>query len=551
MSTSGYIRFPVVSNPSTLAQQAYDYIKARSPQWLENDASLDTWIIQAFSTLASDLTELVSDVPDDIFRFFGTTLLAFPPQDSTQSTVFTTWTVIDNLGYTIPAGTQVSIRDSAGNQYAFETLVDIVIPAGNLSTAVGEVELRSVETGADTAGLGGNGVQAQLLDTLAYVSAITMTDVTTGGLDAEDDDTYLNRLAKFLRLLSTRPVLPRDFAILARNVSGVYRAVAIDGYNPLHNLLTANEASAETDASGWINGGNATVASTAAQAADGAKSVSMTAIAAGNMAIVESSSKTVSPGDTITALASVRANTTARQVQVSIQWRDAADAVINQVDGALSNDSNAAWTPYSVTAIAPATAVKARVFVRVVGAALGEVHYVDKMSMRRGSGVDWVAGGTGETGQQRTITLAAIDVNGADVSGTVQTEIRDLMTANREINFLVYVVGAKRSPIDVNFVAKAATGYDPADVEARAEAAVAAFLDAAVWGNTTNDPQDWVEQTVVRYSEIAQVVSNVEGLDYWTTLTIGYSGGALAVGDVTIAGPAALAVAGNITGNVT
>lgn len=552
-----YIRFPIETNPNQLALDVYNYIKARSPQWVENDGNLDTWIIQAMSTLAAELRDLASNVPDDIFRFFGATLMAIPPIDAAMSTVFSTWTMTDNAGYTIPAGTQVAIRDLAGNLIAFETLLDVVIPAGSIATGAGAVQLRSIDPGAFTAGLGGLGVAAQLLDTLAYVSTIILTDITAGGVDAEDDDTYLNRLARNLRLLSMRPILPGDFAILARNIAGVYRAVAIDGYNPFHNLLTLNEASAETDASGWSNSANTTISSTAAQAADGTKSVGMTAIASADMVIrspVASNgvgAKPCIPGETITGIVSIRANTTVRSCRAEISFFTAAGAFISTASGPAAADSAAAFTAYACTAVAPATAAFCAVRAYVIAPVGGELHYVDKASIRRGTTTDWVPGGTPDVGNARTISVAAIDANGADVSGPIQTAIQVLLAANREVTFLTYVVGAKRTAIDVTFAAKANAGYTTADVQARAIAAVQGYLSSITWGNSSNDPQDWIDQTIVRYSEIAQVISNTEGLDYWTTLTIGLSGGALATADVTIPSPAALATAGVITGVVT
>jgi hypothetical protein len=451
MSSSSYIRFPIETNPNQLALDVYAYIQARSPQWSPNTPNLDVWLIQAFATLAAELREIASDVPDSIFRYFGATMMSIPPIDATHSSVSATFTVQDTAGYTIPDGTQVAIRDSVGNLVGFVTIGDTIIPSGS-TTAV--IAMTSIDPGADTAGLGGIGVAAQLLDTLAFVTSIVLTGATTGGVDAEDDTTYLNRLAVELRLLSTRPILPADFAIMTRTqIAGVYRAAAIDGYNPFHNLLTANQASVETDATGWASLLNATVARSTAQSTDGVASLSLTSVAAGDMQAATNPITTVvvNPGETITALASFRSAVTARSCRVSIRWYTAAQVFISQSDGAAANDSAAAWTAYSVTAVAPATTGFARVVVTVgsTGAA-AEVHYVDRVSVRRGITTDWVAGGTGETGQPRTIAVAALDVNGNGVSGPIKTAIATLLQANREVNFIVNVMDPTVTQIDVN-----------------------------------------------------------------------------------------------------
>jgi uncharacterized phage protein gp47/JayE len=386
-----YIRFPIETNPQQLALDVYNYIRARSPQWNPNDGNLDVWIAQAFAAVAADNRDLASDVPDDIFRYFGSSLLALPPLDEAQSTVASTWTMIDNAGHTIPAGTVVSINDIGGNPIPFETLVDTIVAAGATTTGVGAVLLRSINGGAGTAGLGGAGVVAQLQDVLEFVQTVTLTGVSTGGQDAEDDDAYMNRLVRRMRLLSTRPILPPDFALLARDVPGVYRVVAIDLYDPVANTY----------------------------------------------------------------------------------------------------------------------------------------------------------------GHERTVTLAALDANGSDVDAGTNAAIAALVVANREQNFVVHTMGAKRTTIDVTFTAKAAPGYTTADVEARAEANVAAYLNPAVWGALGNDPQDWTDIQYVRYSEIAQVISDTEGLDYWQTLTIRKPPAAMGTVDVALDAPASLAVAGAIAGTVT
>jgi hypothetical protein len=61
---------------------------------------------------------------------------------------------------------------------------------------------------------------------------VVTTTVSAGGVDAENDIAYRDRLAAELTLSSPRPILPDDFAILARNVTGVTRALAVNGSIP-------------------------------------------------------------------------------------------------------------------------------------------------------------------------------------------------------------------------------------------------------------------------------------------------------------------------------
>jgi hypothetical protein len=137
----------------------------------------------------------------------------------------------------IPAGTLVGIRDNAGTLIAFRTVNDISILPGLSETQVGEVILVAVELGAGGSGLGNSQVEAELIDPLDFVDAVIMESATVGGVDAETVDEYNDRLALYMQNLSTRPILPEDYARLARNFPGVYRAVAIDGYDPTTNTF--------------------------------------------------------------------------------------------------------------------------------------------------------------------------------------------------------------------------------------------------------------------------------------------------------------------------
>jgi hypothetical protein len=240
MSSSGYVSYPIDSNTVDLLDDAYSLIKNKVPAWVENDANLDTWILQVAAAQASDLRGIAQDVPDTIFQFFGATLMGIPPLDATPAMVASTWTMTDTLGHFIPAGTQVMIADDVGVNHAFQTTVDIAIPSGQSATGVGEITLSSVETGAALSGLGGNNYQATLLDTLAFIQSVILTGETSGGQDAELSSEYLDRLTRKLQRLSNRPVLASDFSLAALDIPGVFRSVTLDGYNPT-NVTYNNE----------------------------------------------------------------------------------------------------------------------------------------------------------------------------------------------------------------------------------------------------------------------------------------------------------------------
>jgi hypothetical protein len=99
---------------------------------------------------------------------------------------------------------------------------------GHVGTAAGAVGLIASIAGADGNNLQAGAVPAQ---TLTWLGTITVTALTSGGVDAEDDDTYLNRLADTRPLQLQAIALGDDLARWLRNQSGVDRALALDNYN--------------------------------------------------------------------------------------------------------------------------------------------------------------------------------------------------------------------------------------------------------------------------------------------------------------------------------
>lgn len=258
-----YIRFPLETNPATLAQEVFDYITTNAPLWIPQEGNLDVWIIRAVAQLASENRDIASDVQDDIFRFFGATIMGISPAEAVPARGFTTWTLIDTLGHTIRAGTNVVIRNSFGDPIPFTVETEVIVPPGNSVTGAGEVVIVAVDSGLDSNDLGGVGEPIELIDVIDWVDTAVLTAATAGGVDEEDDSAYLNRLVGRIRRLSLRPVLPEDFSALAVDADPtVTRAITIDGYNPgddtYNNERMVTVAALESDGTG-VSGGVKTI----------------------------------------------------------------------------------------------------------------------------------------------------------------------------------------------------------------------------------------------------------------------------------------------------
>jgi len=82
---------------------------------------------------------------------------------------------------------------------------------------------------------------------------------------------------------------------------------------------------------------------------------------------------------------------------------------------------------------------------------------------------------------------------------------------------------------------------------------VADYLSPKTWGRNPvlSVPEtEWVNETHVRYLELAEVINRVEGINYISALTFAKTGDPLATTDVIMSGAAPLPTPGAINGTV-
>jgi hypothetical protein len=225
-----YIELPITTDPDELTAIALDFLMQAIPGWTPQEGHLEVWMIEVLARMEAETRDVASRVPVSIFRYFGKSLMGIPAVDAARASVETTWTVVDGAGYTIPAGAVVAYPVAGDRQVYFEVSADVVVSPGSTSSADGEVVLTALEPGSSGNGLDGS--LFSLVDALAFVTGIEAEGPSSGGVDAESDADYLDRLRSELALLAPRPILPNDFAVLAQRIGGIDRAKAIDGYKP-------------------------------------------------------------------------------------------------------------------------------------------------------------------------------------------------------------------------------------------------------------------------------------------------------------------------------
>jgi hypothetical protein len=235
-----FVRLPIESTPQQMLEEWAAEMSALIEGWDPALAEYET--IQAQATIYRiifPLLQLAANVDAAIFNEWGRTIVNVVPQEATRATVASTWTVQDESGYTIQAGTQVDIARSGDERIGFLVTADVVIDPGSKVTEAGEVVLEAIESGLDGNGLEGEGI---LIDALFFVTDIAIVGASSGGTDAEDPAAYLGRLALTMQTYIEGVVIARDVEIVALNVPGIGRALALDNYN----LETAEDEEEKT-----------------------------------------------------------------------------------------------------------------------------------------------------------------------------------------------------------------------------------------------------------------------------------------------------------------
>jgi hypothetical protein len=223
----GYVEHPYAGEDlDEVLTAALSRIAERLPGWTPRETHVEYALLSELARLALDTRLLAADVADGVFRSFGTKLVGLPPHPGSPATGSAVFTVTEP-GRTVPADTTVLWTDASGTGHLFTTTADTTADAGTLTA---EVELVATEPGQAATGLPAG--ELALVDALAYVTAVAATTPSSGGTDPEQDADYLDRLSQSLQLLRRVPVLAADYAVLARDVPGVHRAVALDGYDP-------------------------------------------------------------------------------------------------------------------------------------------------------------------------------------------------------------------------------------------------------------------------------------------------------------------------------
>jgi hypothetical protein len=193
-------------------------------------------------------------------------------------------------------------------------------------------------------------------------------------------------------------------------VSTDVAASTFAAFGTVGNLLTANQASIETDTTGLAGWNDCTIARTIDIPSHGAYCLKVTPTGAAPYAgtSVGTAGVPVTAGETYTATVDMYV-LAAASVMVLVYWYSAAGALVDSSYKAATFSGESSKT-ITVTAVAPATAAFAAVGVYTNDAA--HDFYLDKLGLWKGAGGVWALPGTPITGLSEQATNGAVHLSG-------------------------------------------------------------------------------------------------------------------------------------------
>lgn len=225
---TGYVDLAIYDlEPSTIVDRALLDAATKLPGWVPREGNTEVVLIEALALEVAELVYAINRVPAAVATIL-LRLFDVERSEGTPPVAEATFTLSDNAGHTVPAGTIVRL-DLGGElgPVTFTTDVDLVVAPGNVS---GDVAITGT-TNTDEANATAIGTPLDLVSSVFFVDAVELAAVVSSGTNPEDATAFLDRGIARLARLTTTLVLPEHFTAAALEEVDVARATTIDLYD--------------------------------------------------------------------------------------------------------------------------------------------------------------------------------------------------------------------------------------------------------------------------------------------------------------------------------
>ncbi len=231
MTNPDYTQFIDLSlydkEPEDIYDAALVTLQSRIPDWQPSATNIEVMLMEALAIEVSETIFNMNRIPESMMRVL-LSLYGVARDPGTPPTATVEFTMQDDDGYTVPAGTEVAVAIGNDEFVLLYTDTELVVPA--LYTT-GTVAVTGTEFTSSANGIV-SGTDVELVDSIIGVDSAQLASDITGGTDLETLEAWTARGVQRLQRLSDALVVPRHFTQAALEDANVYRANTMDNYDP-------------------------------------------------------------------------------------------------------------------------------------------------------------------------------------------------------------------------------------------------------------------------------------------------------------------------------
>ena len=212
------------ADAQTIIDRALEWVSTKFPEWTPHEHDLGVVLIEAFATEVVETVYAINRVPSATLEAYLALLgiTASKGVAPTGTAVFQVAT--DTLeARTIPAGTRIALGDTILTTTADGTAA---ATPGGATTAKVTVPIIAGDT-LSSALNGTTGQRAQLVDSVANITSVTVTTLN-GGKEPEGTDAFLSRATTYLKRMTSTLVTAEQIATAALENPAVVRVAYRD-----------------------------------------------------------------------------------------------------------------------------------------------------------------------------------------------------------------------------------------------------------------------------------------------------------------------------------
>jgi uncharacterized phage protein gp47/JayE len=213
-------------NASDIKAAALATLQSRMTDYIPAETNIEVMLIEAMAIEISEGIFTINRLPQVMMESL-LSLYGVSRDPGKRATVTVQFTMLDNAGYVVPAGTQMAYLVSDDETVMFTTDTELTIPSPSTTgpvTATASIYSSSVNGITP-------GTELILASPIDSVVSIEVSVTSSGGVEPETIEDWLIRGTQRLQRLSDALVLPSHYAASALEHAYVKRTSVVDNFN--------------------------------------------------------------------------------------------------------------------------------------------------------------------------------------------------------------------------------------------------------------------------------------------------------------------------------